>query len=479
MPARPIRGGQSRTLLYSRDMAPRVHRTHLADHLLAETIRRREEAVGHPEHSPEADARARAAGGDLRHRILERARHLPDAPVLHAAMKREGTLVLLLVGGLMAAFALAGSAAARAALVATGPVSVPLALLLIVGPSLATLLLWLFLLVLRRCKTPLGIATVVRAVVKHLPGRHRATVVTSERPPQWLSGRSGSWILSGAMHLAWIAYVGTALITLALLLSVRSYTLAWETTLLDEQALRQWAEALSLGPALLGLAGAESLPLRGALSDSVREAWAAWLLAAVGVYGLLPRLLALLACAVAAVATLRGATADLSQPGYARLRARLMPSHGAEHPVAAPTQAAAAPTGTALPAPRDAFQRSRWVVAIETDLPAAADMPAGWQWLGRVDDLEAYGRLRAAIAAKTDCALALAVRAGALADRGTISLLRDLLAASDQPGLLLLLGTANEARLRDWHACARQLQVPCAHLCNGVPVPMAAPESTA
>lgn len=464
-------------------MAPRVHRIHLADHLLAETVRRREEATGHPEPSPEADARARAAGGDLRQRILERARHLPDAPILRAALKREGTLLLLFVGALMAAFALAGSAAAQAALVATGPVSVPLALLLIVGPSLATLLLWLLLLALGRRKAPLGIPTVVRAVVKYLPGRLRGTVMTTERTPQWLSGRSGSWILSSAMHLAWIAYVGAALITLALLLSVRSYTLAWETTLLDAHALRQWAEALSLGPALLGFAGAESLPLRGALSDSVREAWAAWLLAAVAVYGLLPRLLALLACAVAAVVTLRTATADLSQPGYARLRARLMPSHSAEQPAAAPSQAASTPTDTATPAsapaPKDAVHRNRWVVAIETALPAATDMPAGWQWLGRVDDLDARDRLRATIAAKTDCALALAVRAGALADRGTVSLLNDLLAASDQPGLLLLVGPTSAARLRDWHACAERLQLTCAHWRNGVPVAMATPERTA
>ena len=122
----------------------------------------------------------------------------------------------------------------------------------------------------------------------------------------------------------------------------------WESTLLSTEALQAWAEALSLGPALFGLAGADTLPLRGALSDAVREAWAIWLLAAVAVYGLLPRLGALLISAAMAWHSLTRDTRALHRPGYARLRERLMPDHQQVEPAAAaPGGVTSAQTGSA------------------------------------------------------------------------------------------------------------------------------------
>ena len=467
MPAPAPHRGRQRGLLYSQRMTRRANRIRLQDHCLAARVCAGEEAAGHPAHSPVADAQARAAGGDLRHRILVRARHLPDAPRLRAALRREVRTLFWLSLMMAIVFAIAGAAAARAALVDTGPVSIPLVGMLVVGPSLVTLLLWLLLLLLGRRRTAAVFPSALASLAARLAGRWS---VRPAAPLDCLRSRAAPWLLSSAMHIAWLAYLGAALLTLSLLLSLRSYALVWESTLLSTEALQAWAEALSLGPALFGLAGADTLPLRGALSDAVREAWAIWLLAAVAVYGLLPRLGALLISAAMAWHSLTRDTRALHRPGYARLRERLMPDHQQVEPAAAApggvtSAQSAAPQTEGVP-PHDG---RHVVIALETEPSMQHALPVDWQWLGRVDDLDSLARLLPLIRAEADHGLAVLVRAGAVVDRGTKALLRDLLAASPGAGTLVLLGSANAARLRDWRGCARELGVAAVHWPEGVP----------
>ena len=60
----------------------------LADRLLTEVVRVREEAAGHPADVPQADAAGRQAGGALTRRILARAAALPDAAALQRAIRQ-------------------------------------------------------------------------------------------------------------------------------------------------------------------------------------------------------------------------------------------------------------------------------------------------------------------------------------------------------------------------------------------------------
>ncbi|WP_420427854.1 DUF2868 domain-containing protein [Algiphilus sp.] len=442
-------------------MARRASRIRLTDHCLAERVCAREEAAGHPEYSPEADAQARLAGGDLRHRILVRARHLPDAPRQRATLRRNAQALLGLSLLLAVLFAMAGVAAARAALIASGPVSIPLALALVTGPSLLALLLWLLLLLGGRGRIAAAVPGMLASLGTRVAARWSAG--PHKRAP-CLRSPAGPWLLSSTMHLAWLAYLVSAWITLALLLSVRSYGLAWETTLLSDASLHRLAEVLSLGPALFGVAGAESLPLRGPLPDTAREAWAGWLLVAVALYGLLPRALALVITLVMLRHGVVGATRDLHRPGYARLRERLMPAHRSAEMGTAPAM-----TSNDRGPSNDTPEAVQWddsprlVVAVETAPGSPPALPAAWQWLGRVDDLETRDRILAQIRAKGDQGLVMLVRGAAVVDRGTKTLLRELVAATSGPGALMLLGGASAARLRDWRQCAAELQIACGH----------------
>ena len=135
--------------------------------MLAELVRQREEADGHPMDAPEVEARARAAGGSLERRVILRARYLPDSAGLRQGMRRAAGIGLLVAAALATLFALAGAAAARAALQGSDPVSVPLALLLVVGPSLVLLLLWLLVLLVAR-GAPAGLPALLRTLVRRL-----------------------------------------------------------------------------------------------------------------------------------------------------------------------------------------------------------------------------------------------------------------------------------------------------------------------
>lgn len=453
MPADRHGDGRAAALLYSRAMAASEDRIRLADRMLAELVRQREEADGHPTDAPDAEARARAAGGSLERRVILRARHLPDSAGLRQGMRRALRLGLLTAAALAALFALAGAAAARAALQGSDPVSLPLALLLVVGPSLALLLLWLMALILVR-GTPPGLPALLNALVRRFSADKQSPATAALK--LLLLGPAGRWVTSSVMHLSWLAYTGAALLTLLLLLSLRSYSLSWETTLLDPAALRAWAEALSVAPALLGLAGAETLPLRAPMPDAASEAWAAWLLAAAMAYGLLPRVLALASSTGLAVRALHRGTRALHRPGYARLQARLMPEHGEARVVAA------APEATPTPAPTEAPpalpEAPLHVVAVE--MPQMQEpLPSGWRWLGQVDDTESRQTVLARMTTEPIAGLAIIVRAAATADRGSTRLLETLRDAAAAPTVLMLAGRAADSRLRDWHDLAGRLQL--------------------
>ena len=437
--------GIAPSLLYSRGMLARRPRIPVSDRLLMELVRWREECAGHPADSMEADAAARAAGGPLQARIAHRARRLPDCGPLRAGLRRARIVLMAATGALVAAFGIAGILAAGGALGSADPVSLPLALLVVVGPSLATLLLWLALLPMLRGG---GATNALSALVaRYLDDR---ATPAGDALRLLLLGRSGRWITASVAHAAWLGYTLGAGAALLVLLSVRSYALSWETTLLDAGTLAAWAHAFSAVPALLGFAGAESLPLRPPMPDGAREAWAAWLLAAVMVYGVLPRALALLVTLALARRALRASSDDLHQPGYARLRSRLLPDHGTARVVdapPAPETVAAAPAGVALPA------GALHALALETECPADP-LPPDWIWLGAVDDRDSRERALAELQRDTVRGLAIIVRGAATPDRGNRHAVEALRDAAGAPAVLLLAGPVPPARRADWQRLA-------------------------
>lgn len=438
----------------------------LTDRLLAEALRLREEALGHPPATPDADARAIRAGGDFLQRIHVRARSLPEAGVVLRRLARLRASARLLIVVLLVLALLTGSAVAAAALAAESPASLPLVLVSVVGINLLSLLLWLLSLPLSRRIAP-GIGRGLRSLWLRLAGR--TDIVTTDPVAGLLhligGGTVGRWLAASLVHAAWLAFAFAGLLTLALLLSLRAYALSWETTLLSPESLQAWAQALSWGPSLLGAPGAGELPLYPGGDSIAHRGWSQWLLAAVLTYGVAPRAIALFLSLLLLWRAQHALGRDLQRPGYARLRARLLPDHRSLGVVDAAPALPHSDTVALLPAPKlSGAVHALWLEGRETD---AAPPLAGvrWIWLGAVDDAESRGLALQRLRDAAPATLAILARATTTPDRGIERYSAELTQAARAQTVLLLCeferlqarGAAPCAqRLADWQALAQR-----------------------
>lgn len=433
-----------------------------ARRLLAEWICREEERAGHPADSAEADALAIAAGGALEARILVRAQAL-DAD----GSRLRGVRSMLAAGRLLSVLfallaAVAGMLAAGAALDTGQQVSIPLVLFALVGINLVSLLLWLLLMLARR-SGPGWMATLWdyfgARLARREPGPGQQARLGALRI---LAGGRGARFRAGAIaHGAWLAYTFAGIGMLAALLVVRQYELAWQTTLLSEAGLQRWAQWLSWPHYLLGVAGPDVLPVVGPMPDSARGAWALWLLVAVACYGILPRLLAWGFCWGLSRREQSRWARDLSRPGMARLRARLMPDHDGVRVVDADASSVA---GAVMPPEVDRALPAGplALVAVECAL-AGPEQAQGHTVLGEVDDLDSRHAMRERLREVPAEGVLLLVRATATPDRGVERLLQSLAQASAATSWLGLIdgdvlaargAAAYAQRLTDWQSLA-------------------------
>lgn len=125
------------------------------------------------------------------------------------------------------------------------------------------------------------------------------------------------WLIGATSHGLWLCTLSGMLVSVVLLLLVRQYTFNWESTLLSNTALVKTVEALSWLPERLGFPVPDSQAvIAGRLNNHIEDAraWAGLLIGSIICYGILPRLLAWLACKIT-LKTLRERL-DLNQPYY-------------------------------------------------------------------------------------------------------------------------------------------------------------------
>ena len=128
---------------------------------------------------------------------------------------------------------------------------------------------------------------------------------------------SARWIAGATSHSLWLCTLSGMLVSVLLLLLVRQYTFNWESTLLSNTALVKTVEALSWLPERLGFPVPDGQAvIAGRLNNHIEDAraWAGLLIGSIVCYGILPRLLAWLACKIT-LKTLREHL-DLNQPYY-------------------------------------------------------------------------------------------------------------------------------------------------------------------
>ena len=434
---------------------------------LAEAVRRHEERHGVLEDRAAVEV-ARTAAPEFEARVLRRAQELGLREGWQDAILRwHGRVRLLLAGAAVLALVLGFGAAAGVLGDGSRAVNVVWALGGLLGVNLFSLLLWVLATLLSgggrsaRAGVPGGLWL-------RLPSFFERSPAAADLPlalgglPGW--SRAASWGAGAIGHALWaLALLGAAAGVLALL-AMRRYGFVWETTILPAGVFAWLVDALGGLPALLGLPVPDAATVAASgdapmLEEAGRRAWSGWLLGALLVYGVLPRVVLALVCTLLWRRSSQGLRLDLSRPGYARLRPLLLPDSeriGVRDPEPAlmprPARHAARLAGSGGPA----------LVAVELggDVmwpPVAGEAGGATDGLaafdaGRLDSREQRRDALARFGTRPPCRLLVAVDPRRTPDRGNLGVIAELAdhAVDTRVWVLGGAGEAAESRLPQW-----------------------------
>lgn len=252
----------------------------------------------------QANQKALQAGDTLVSRLMTRAHVLSLASGLDASREEAKTLMRAmtlvaclvgLVGGISAALASLGDSAQ--------PVNVIWTLISLLLLPTVMLGVWLISFVWSSDSAgwfgrlwQFAMGRLLRSGPRALTWK--AWLVLAER------ARSQRWWLALLTHTIWLSVLLGMVLGLVAAFSLRHYTFVWQTTWLTEGVFVQLAQAIGVIPSKLGFTvpAADIIKASGNVAidePSARLAWANWLVGAVLVFGLLPRLLAMLVSGVA------------------------------------------------------------------------------------------------------------------------------------------------------------------------------------
>ena len=433
---------------------------------LTEAIRLREEQAG-PLEDLEANRLARHGGGSLASRIEHRAAQLAQRDGVDTALRhwQQGARLALMALVVVALFSGAGLA-----FTALGdglrPVNVFWALGSLLGLDLLLLLSWVLGLLLGgehgaslgRVWLWLSEKLARDAKAAHLGP---ALVLLLQRH------RLNRWLLGSLIHGLWLVAMLSALVLTLLLLATRRYGFVWETTLLSADTFVALTQALGTLPGLLGFNVPDAAMIRASGDAAVnlqatRQAWAAWLVGVLVVYGVLPRLLLWALCLWRWRRGSAQLRIDLDLPGYARLREALMPSSerlGVSD--AAPVEWPETQAATGL-----AAQTGAVLVALELDgqHPWPPALPETVQNAGILDSRESRQRLLEQLTRWPPARLAIACDPRRSPDRGSLALVAELARCAGSTRIWLLPAptgqTLDAERLDDWQMALNALHLP-------------------
>nr|WP_225927598.1 DUF2868 domain-containing protein [Pseudomonas ekonensis] len=435
---------------------------------LTEAVRLREEHAG-PLDDLEANRLARAAGGDLAGRIQRRALWLAERDGLTAALRHwlQGARLAVL---LMAALAcITGAGMAFSALGnGLGPVNIFWALGTLLGLNLILLLSWAVGLVFAgEHGAALG------RLWLWLSEKLARDAKAAQLPPALMlllqRHRLNRWAIGTLVNGLWLLIMLSALIMLVLLMATRQYDFIWESTLLGADFFAALTDALTAVPHALGWSAPRVDMIRVGLDSDynralVRQAWAIWLVGAVLIYGVLPRLILMLLCRWRWNRGRARLHLDLNLPGYAQLRERLMPSSerlGIND--AAPEHLHRVESAVGAEVSEGAL-----LVAIELDeqRPWPPALPKGVSDAGILDSRESRHRLLEQLTRFPPARLAIACDPRRSPDRGSLALVAELARNAAATRVWLLQAPQGQAldaeRLGDWHVALQRLELPFA-----------------
>lgn len=435
-------------------MNPAAQRFDFLDATITEAVQLVEETG--PLDDAQAMREAMALRSDGRGRIIERQRLLGQRIGLLNELERArawapwvllALVALIVLAGLTLAGSVVGSSARS--------INVVVALASLLGLHLLTLLLWLFGLLVPLGSFNASFGWLWLALTARVAGGKRGQAPVLLRAATRLLARARllSWALGFVSHAIWSLSFAVVLAALLFALAFRNYTLSWETTILDPAFFVRGVQLLGAAPARLGFPVPDAQTVLSPVAAAAgQRAWALWLTGCIVVYGLLPRLVCALVCALVWQARRKALAPDLSQPYHRRLLARfeaMAPRQIVDADAGSPPHGAA--IGLAAGETTDTLMAIGFELPDELPWPPAALEAAGAQVL-RVDGSASSRRhLLDTLARVRPRRVLVGCNAASSPDRGTERFLREVASLSSECRLWLLDGRVQETRDR-WHA---------------------------
>lgn len=432
---------------------------------LTEAVRLREQHAG-PLEDEEASRRARARAGDLLTRIKNRALWLAERDGMLAALHhwKQGARLSVIV---LVVFAVISGAGLAFAALGDGqtPVNVFWALGSLLGLNLILLISWLSGLLFAG-DSAASLGRLWLWLSEKLARDARAAQLAPALILLLQRKRLNRWVLGVCVNGLWLLALLSALTLLLLLMATRRYGFVWETTILGSDTFVSLTQGLGTLPSLLGFSvpGEDMIRASGdsaLVIENARQAWAAWLVGVLVVYGIAPRLILTLLCYGRWRAGRKHLVLDLSQPGFAELRERLMPSSerlGIND--AAPAQIHQVQGGAAAMDSEGAL-----LVAIELDdqRPWPPKLPKTIADAGILDSRESRRVLLDQLTRYPPARLTIACDPRRSPDRGSLALVAELARCAADTRIWLLPAPSGQAldadRLGDWHSALQQLDL--------------------
>ncbi|MFY1665600.1 DUF2868 domain-containing protein [Pseudomonas sp. Pseu.R1] len=432
---------------------------------LTEAVRLREQHAGALE-DEEASRRARTTAGDLLTRIKNRAVWLAERDGMVAALRqwKQGARLSLILLGIFAVVSGAGLAFAALGDGQT-PVNVFWAVGSLLGLNLILLISWA-LGFLFAGESAASLGRFWLWLSEKLARDAQAAQLAPALMLLLQRKRLNRWLLGACVNGLWLLALLSALILLLLLMATRRYGFVWETTILGSDTFVSLTQTLGALPSALGFRVPTVEMIRASgdsalVIENARQAWAAWLVGVLVIYGIAPRLLLTLLCYGHWRVGRKHLMLDVSEPGYAELRERLMPSSerlGVSD--AAPAQLHQVQSGPAAEQSEGAL-----LVAIELDdqRPWPPKLPHTVADAGILDSRESRRTLLDQLTRYPPARLAIACDPRRSPDRGSLALIAELARCATATRIWLLPAPVGEAldadRLSDWHVALQQMEL--------------------
>ena len=430
---------------------------------LTETVRLREDQAG-PFEDLEANRHARMNGGDLSSRLQHRALWLARRDGLVEALNhwQQGASLALLALALLALVTGAGLAFTALGNGQT-PVNVFWALGSLLGLNLLMLISWMLGLVFAG-EHNASLGRLWLWLSEKLARDAKAAQLAPALLVLLQRQRLNRWAVGLVTHGGWLLALSSALLLMLMLMATRRYGFVWETTILHSDTFVTFTQSLGQLPAWLGF-NVPSPEMIRASGDTVldienaRQAWAAWLVGVLLVYGIAPRLLLAAFCLWRWRQGRRNLALDLNLPGYAQLREQLMPSSermGIND---------AAPDSLPDTRADSAEQTGSGAVLVAIELDSERDWPPALPGditdAGILDSRESRHKLLEQMARFPPARLAIACDPRRSPDRGSLGLIAELARHAVTTRIWLLPAPPGQIldvdRLSDWHAALQHL----------------------